>query len=79
MTDYLTIVEARKILLDLTEEFNDEPLTIKKQGKPLVVTTSYRQIGSLLETLDVLQDESFRNHLATGIAQAEQGETIAWD
>ncbi len=71
MTDYLTIAEARKILLDLTEESHDEALANNKQGKPLVVTTSYRQIGSLLETLDVLQDENFSNQLVTGIAQAE--------
>ena len=79
MTKYLTITEARKKLLGLPEELQDEPIVITKHGKPVMVTISYEQMESLLETLEILQDENFSNQLAKGIAQAEQGKTIAWD
>ena len=79
MTKYLTITEARKKLLGLPEELQDEPIVITKHGKPVMVTISYEQMESLLETLEILQDENFSNHLAKEIAQAEQGETSAWD
>jgi len=79
MTKYLTITEARKQLLGLPEELQDEPIVITKHGKPVMVTISYEQMESLLETLEILQDENFSSHLAKGIEQAEQGETITWD
>lgn len=79
MTKYLTITEARKKLLGLPEELQDEPIVITKHGKPVMVTISYEQMESLLETLEILQDENFSNQLTKGIVQAEQGEAIAWD
>ena len=47
MTKYLTITEARKQPLDLPDQLTDEPTIITKQGKPVMVTTSYDQMESL--------------------------------
>ena len=79
MTKYLTITEARKQLLGLPEELEHEPIVITKHGKPVMVTISYDQMESLLETLEILQDRNFSSQLATGIEQAEQGQTISWE
>ena len=71
----MTITEARKQLLGLPEELEDEPIVITKHGKPVMVTMSYDQMESLLETLEILQDRNFSSQLAAGIEQAEQGKT----
>ena len=79
MSKYLTITEARRQLLDLPSELNDEPVIITKHGKPVMAALSFEQYESLLETLSILSDRSFANQLQESIAQAERGETISWE
>lgn len=79
MTKYLMIAKARKQLLGLPKELEREPIVITKHGKPIMVTISYDQMESLLETLEILQERDFSSQLATGIEQAEQGQTISWE
>ncbi len=79
MPKYLTITEARKELLDLPDEFKDEPVIITKHGKPVMAALSFEQYESLLETLSILCDRAFANQLQESIAQAERGETISWE
>ena len=78
MPKYLTITEARKNLLNLPDELADEPIIITKHGKPVMVTVSYEQMESLLETLEILEDKEFAAQLATSIEQDRNGETISW-
>jgi prevent-host-death family protein len=78
MAKYLTITEARKQLLSLPNELTEEPIVITKHGKPVMITMSYEQMESLLETLDILSDENFSSQLAIGIQQAQKNETISW-
>lgn len=78
MSKYLTITEARKQLLTLPEKLADEPIIITKHGKPVMVTISYEQMESLLETLEILEDKEFSIHLKEGIKQDIEGETIDW-
>jgi antitoxin YefM len=78
MPKYLTITEARRQLLDLPDELNDEPVIITKHGKPVMAALSFEQFESLLETLAILSDREFANQLQESIAQAERGETISW-
>ena len=78
MAKYLTITEARKKLLALPDELIDEPIIITKHGKPVMVTISYEQMESLLETLEILADQEFSNQLKEGIQQDKEGKTVSW-
>ncbi len=78
MAKYLTITEARKKLLGLPDELTDEPIIITKHGKPVMVTISYEQMESLLETLEILADEEFTSQLKEGIQQDKEGKTVSW-
>ena len=78
MAKYLTITEARKKLLGLPDELTEEPIIITKHGKPVMVTISYEQMESLLETLEILGDKEFSNQLKAGIQQDKEGKTVSW-
>ena len=78
MAKYLTITEARKKLLGLPDELTEEPIIITKHGKPVMVTISYEQMESLLETLEILGDKEFSSQLKTGIQQDQEGKTVSW-
>ena len=78
MAKYLTITEARKKLLGLPDELTDEPIIITKHGKPVMVTISYEQMESLLETLEILEDREFSTQLKEGIQQDKEGKAVSW-
>ncbi len=78
MAKYLTITEARKKLLGLPDELTEEPIIITKHGKPVMVTISYEQMESLLETLEILADREFSKQLKAGIKQDKEGKTVSW-
>ncbi len=78
MAKYLTITEARKQLLGLPDKLTDEPIIITKHGKPVMVTISYEQMESLLETLEILGDKEFSTQLKEGIQQDKEGKTVSW-
>ena len=79
MPKYLNITEARKNFLSLPEELTDEPIIITKHGKPVMVTVSYEQMESLLETLSILEDKEFSSQLSASIQQDEAGEKVSWE
>lgn len=79
MAKYLTITEARKQLLGLPDKLTDEPIIITKHGQPVMVTISYQQMESLLETLEILGDKEFSNQLKEGIRQDKEGKTVGWE
>lgn len=78
MAKYLTITEARQNFLNLPDELIDEPIIITKHGQPVMVTVSYEQMESLLETLEILADEEFSSQLSTSIKQNKAGERVSW-
>ncbi len=79
MPKYLNITEARKNLLSLPNELVDEPIIITKHGKPVMVTISYEQMESLLETLEILEDKEFSSQLAASIKQDRANKNISWE
>ena len=79
MPKYLNITEARKNFLSLPEELTDEPVIITKHGKPVMVTVSYEQMESLLETLSILEDKEFSSQLSASINQDKAGEKVSWE
>lgn len=78
MAKYLTITEARKQLLGLPEEVADEPVIITKHGKPVMVTISYEQMESLLETIEILEDKEFSTQLKESLQQDKERQTVSW-
>ncbi len=79
MAKYLTITEARKNFLSLPDELIDEPIIITKHGKPVMVTVSYEQMESLLETLEILEDKEFNSQMSASIQQDKAGESVSWE
>ena len=79
MPKYLNITEARKNFLNLPDELIDEPVIITKHGKPVMVTVSYEQMESLLETLSILEDKEFSSQLSASIQQDKAGEKVSWE
>ena len=77
MAKYLTIAEAQKQLAELSNQLNDEPAIITKDGKPVMITFGVEQFESLIETIEIISDKEFMTELKQGIEQAEQGETIS--
>lgn len=76
MPKYLTIAEAQQQLAELSNQLNDEPAIITKDGKPVMITFGVEQFESLMETIEILSDEDFMTELKQGIQEAEQGATI---
>ena len=72
------ITEARKQLLGLPEKVADEPIIITKHGKPVMVTISYEQMESLLETIEILEDKEFSTQLKESLQQDKEGKTVGW-
>ncbi|MEL6440557.1 MAG: type II toxin-antitoxin system Phd/YefM family antitoxin [Cyanobacteria bacterium J06621_8] len=79
MPKYLNITEARKNFLSLPEELTDEPIIITKHGKPVMVTLSYEQMESLLETLSILENKEFSSQIRVSIQQDKAGERVSWE
>ena len=76
MPKYLTIAEAQQQLAELSNQLNDEPAIITKDGKPVMITFGVEQFESLIETIEIISDEDFMTELKQGIQEAEQGATI---
>ena len=70
MPKYLTLTEARQKLLDLPDEFADEPAIVTECGKPVMAVMSYDKFQSIVGTLDILSDEKLAAQLREGIQQA---------
>ena len=76
MSKYLTITQAKEQFLNLPDELNNEPVIITQNGKPVMVTFSYKHIESLLETLEILNDQEIASLLDEAIQQDHTGETM---
>ncbi|MEL7409785.1 MAG: type II toxin-antitoxin system Phd/YefM family antitoxin [Cyanobacteria bacterium J06558_2] len=68
-----------KNFLSLPEELTDEPIIITKHGKPVMVTLSYEQMESLLETLSILENKEFSSQIRVSIQQDKAGERVSWE
>ena len=76
MPKYLTIAEAQIQLAELSNQLNNEPAIITRDGKPVMITFGVEQFESLMETIEIISDQEFMTELRQGIKEARRGETV---
>ncbi|HDL52417.1 MAG TPA: type II toxin-antitoxin system Phd/YefM family antitoxin [Proteobacteria bacterium] len=79
----LSMVEARKLLTSLPEEFqregNLDAVAVTRRGKPVLAVMPWELYESITETLEVLADGKLSSVLRESIAQYRRGEAIPWE
>lgn len=77
----MTIVEARKRLTQLPEEFasGTSAVTITRRGKPVMSVMPFELYDSLMETLEIASDPQLMAELRSGIEEARSGRTNSWE
>ena len=83
MTREMPIVQARKDLTRLPEQFEREPeagaVAVTRRGRPVLAIMSWEFYEAIVETLEILGDEDLLGALKEGIKEVEGGEGIPWE
>lgn len=83
MAKTLPITKARSQLLDLAEELNRKPETgtvaVTKRGQPVLALMPWELYESIVETLEILGDETLMTSLRRSVKEAERGKTLPWE
>lgn len=83
MTKTMPIIEARKRLTALPEEFEEgrdaDVIAVTRRGKPVLAVLPWELYETVAETLEVLGDEDLMKDLRTSIKEMQTGKVIAWD
>ena len=77
----VTLTEARNQLLKLAKRIQEHPETVVevlKRGKPIMTLMSAELYESLIETLEILGDESTSSRLRQALKEIEEGKGIPW-
>ena len=79
----LPITRARSQLLDLAEELNRNPevgaVAVTKRGQPVLALMPWELYESIVETLEILGDETLMASLRQSIKEAAKGKMIPWE
>ena len=79
----IPIIEARKKLTSLPEEFAREPekgaIAVTRRGEPVLAIMSWDLYEAIIETLEVMADPELMSSLRQSIKEVEQGQAIPWD
>ncbi|MBF0290903.1 MAG: type II toxin-antitoxin system Phd/YefM family antitoxin [Nitrospinae bacterium] len=77
----IPIIQARKRLTSLPEEFEKEPQTgavaVTRRGKPVLAVMSWDLYEAISETLEIMGDQVLMNALAKSIKDIESGKTLS--
>ena len=83
MPKTLSMVEARKQLTSLPEEFEKDEfpdaVAVTRRGKPVLAVMPWELYETITETLEVMADEELTSVLKESIAQYGLGEAIPWE
>ena len=83
MPKSLSMVEARKQLTSLPEEFEKEEflhaVAVTRRGKPVLAVMPWELYETITETLEVMADREMASVLRESIAEYGRGEAIPWD
>ena len=83
----LSISEAQKELTRLPVQFEEEPeaVTVTRHGKPVMTNLPYNTykslletVDSLLETIEILQDEELMAAFRKSVKALQNGEMVNW-
>ncbi len=79
--DYIPVTKAKSNLLNLIRklEDSDDAFAITKNGAPEAVLISMRKFTGLLETIDILSDESAMKIIRKSIQEANLGKWVEYD
>ncbi len=82
MTRSMPMIEARKRLTKLPEEFgkgrNADAVAVTRRGKPVLALMPWDLYESLVETLEIMSDEKLLTDFRQGIKEAAGGKLISW-
>jgi PHD/YefM family antitoxin component YafN of YafNO toxin-antitoxin module len=77
------MIEARRHLTTLPEEFEREPelgtVAVTRRGKPVLAVMPWELYEAIIETLEIMGDEEQMNALRLGIKELEDGKLIPWE
>lgn len=77
----IPIIQARKRLTSLPEEFEKEPQTgavaVTRRGKPVLAVMSWDLYEAISETLEIMGDQKLMNALAKSVKDIESGKTLS--
>ena len=83
MPKTLSMVEARKQLTTLPEEFereeNLDAVAVTRRGKPVLAVMPWELYETITETLEVMADKEMTSVLKESIAEYGRGEAIPWE
>lgn len=76
----IPIIQARKRLTSLPEEFAREPETgavaVTRRGKPVLAVMSWDLYEAISETLEIMGDQELMKSLAKSVKDIESGKTL---
>ena len=82
MTRSIPMIQARKKLTHLPEEFQRKPRmntgAVKRRGKPVLAVLPWEFYESLVETLEILSDKKLLSGLKASIREIRAGKLIPW-
>jgi len=83
MPKTLSMVEARKQLTSLPEEFerqeNLDAVAVTRRGKPVLAVMPWKLYETITETLEIMADKEMTSVLKESIAEYGRGEAINWE
>lgn len=83
MTRTMPIIEARKQLTTLPEQFAQDPeptaVAVTRRGQPVLAIMPWELYEALVETLEILGDADFVGALRTSAHEAAAGKLIPWE
>ena len=79
--DYIPVTKAKSQLLDIIRkiESSDDTVAITKNGVPEAVLLSMSKFEGLVETLEVLSDETAMKSIRKSIKEAREGKWFDFD
>lgn len=76
----MPIIQARKRLTSLPEEFEREPETgavaVTRRGKPVLAVMPWDLYEAISETLEIMGDQKLMGALAESVKDIESGKTL---
>ena len=83
MTRSMPMIEARRKLTSLPEEFDHDPekqtVAVTRRGKPVLAVMPWELYESIIETLEVMGDPELMAALRQSIRDIEEGRTYSME